>query len=275
MADHLESFTHHFGKQPANLKWVHRLNSAQFSLADGVDFIEADVFGIVTADGLDSLDIKEEAWERKDDGAYASMGHDLDAIKENHPLPFSVWLDGLLAYLENQRPPACGIKVDMKNIECVESVLGSLKKRVTRLDSLKLPLILNADVCSWGPVCRRVPGCIFVQKCMEYFPDAVLSLGWSTCRLEDGSWGDYSAENVDEMLGICKNLANVTFAVRAIMIVSETSILELNRLLANCPNSSLSVWNHSTDGLTPDNIDRIKSAYPCERLMLDLLPPSV
>ena len=52
------------------------------------------------------------------------------AIKENHPLPFSVWLDGLLAYLENQRPPACGIKVDMKNIECVESVLGSLKKRV-------------------------------------------------------------------------------------------------------------------------------------------------
>jgi len=72
---------------------------------------------------------------------------------------------------------AKGIKLDFKEMDVVEPALVIIQSR--RPD---VPLWLNADIIA-GPVnalSEPLDAQLFLGLCRRYFPDAVLSVGWTT-----------------------------------------------------------------------------------------------
>lgn len=137
---------------------------------------------------------------------------------------------------------------------------------------------LNADVLS-GPIdAPAIPVLAdqFLSLCQQYFPGAVLSIGWTTYLLpiSDTVSGQYGWQHVREMADViqCRGSKNYspkfTFPVRGLF--ASKSIHQLQWLLSLVPNSTLTVWTGKYDPLGVEDLLRIRKAFPKDRVFYDL-----
>lgn len=118
--------------------------------------------------------------------------------------------------------PLKGIKFDFKDPDAVLPTMALLRASVAEQQAAweGVPVWLNADVLR-GPGGGAASGTApfdpngFVRTCQEEYPEALLSLGWTT-----GPWTvtpGYSTSMVDAMIALCDRhaLEHTTFAVAA------------------------------------------------------------
>jgi len=127
-----------------------------------------------------------------------------------------------------------GIKLDFKSPQVIAGAL-------TLLDQLdpQVPVLVNADVLRGpGGGEPRINPQQFIGLCQRIYPDAILSVGWITKHLAEGSYTD---NEVDQMLDLVTDYPGlVTFPIRAMYV--KSSLPQLQRLLQR-EQYSLTIWN--------------------------------
>lgn len=174
-------------------------------------------------------------------------------------LTFSQWIDLVKHHHEK------GLKLDFKTESAVETCLNTLVK-----NGIKNPVILNADIFtgSKSPEAKFNP-VDFVNKCVGLYPQAVISIGWTTVnsKILSYSWSDvYSAFKLLE--NYRDRIHEVTFACRA-----QWSIKSLFKLLwlIKYTRGSLTIWSHSTDDLTSlESLLLFRKYFPDSDVFYDL-----
>lgn len=71
-----------------------------------------------------------------------------------------------------------GLKLDFKDPNALLPTLAALK--AINYDPEKRPLFLNADILQGNGNPTPFDPAQFIKTCQEYYPDAILSLGWTT-----------------------------------------------------------------------------------------------
>jgi len=163
-----------------------------------------------------------------------------------------------------------GIKLDFKSTRVVEPAFRVLARHS---DFLKGPLILNADILPGPskPPVTPIDAWTFLMLCRTRFPKAIISIGWTTTIDEVSMKIGYTREMVDQMASLVKEyslLQPVTFPVNGALL--KISIGELQRLLFQVPNSTLTVWSHSGDPLTVDDLIVFRKAFGINQIMYDV-----
>jgi hypothetical protein len=163
-----------------------------------------------------------------------------------------------------------GVKLDFKSTRVVEPAFRVLARHA---DFLKGPLLLNADVLAGPnkPSVTPVDAWTFLMLCRTRFPKAIISIGWTT-EVDDAALKvGYSREMVDSMASLVKEyslLQPVTFPVNCSLL--KHSIGELQRLLFQVPNSTLTIWGHHGDPLMLEDLVVFRKAFGSNQLMYDL-----
>lgn len=236
---------------PAQTVWAHAVNSQALlsaALASGeTTMLEADV--LTTTDGMHA--IMAHPPRRKSDLTLKSFLHQV----LTHNRAFTA---------EEHRTIPVGIKLDFKDPDAVplamEHLLANWKE-----DSV--PLWLNADVFQGpGGAPSRFDPHDFVTSCQSAFPNATLSLGFTT-----GNWGwTYTEDMVEQMLSLCRDrqLAGVTFALAARMAQQSPAAVKL--LLDVSPSYTLTLW-----GPADDSVRHWMTSLPPTRTFIDTQEASI
>jgi len=163
-----------------------------------------------------------------------------------------------------------GIKLDFKSTRVVEPAFRVLARHS---DFLKGPLVLNADVLSGpnNPSVTPIDAWTFLMLCRTRFPKAIISIGWTTHVDEISTKIGYTRDMIDQMASLVKEyslLQPVTFPVNGSLL--RVSIGEVQRLLFQVPNSSLTVWSHRGDPLSVDDLIIFRKAFGLNQIMYDV-----
>jgi hypothetical protein len=165
-----------------------------------------------------------------------------------------------------------GMKLDFKTIMAVEPSL-QLLKNISESKVIKNPIWLNSDILD-GPcfdkVCVPVDSNMFIELCQQYFPVAVLSLGWTTGNEVKGAKNMYTWSHVINMGKQIYQISQpVTFAVRAALI--KRSLEQLLWLLDLSRNLTLTVWSSDKDEVDAQDLVELRSkVYNNENVYYDL-----
>ncbi|XP_075745800.1 uncharacterized protein LOC119174193 isoform X1 [Rhipicephalus microplus] len=128
-------------------------------------------------------------------------------------------------------------------------------------------LWLNADIVE-GPGGRPdVDAQHFLQLCTSRFPQATLSLGWTTRPMSSYSWAHVEAM---ARLLVCGpyRVPRVTFPVRASMLAASTP--QLLWLLDLIPGSTLTVWSSPRDPWSTKALMKLRALLPLTAVYYDL-----
>lgn len=158
------------------------------------------------------------------------------------------------------------MKFDFKSLDAVRPALKITKQK---RDKIKGPIWLNADILK-GPKGRdtRLPAADFLEA-IRAFPEATLSLGWTTVAKGNDFNLNYTMEMVQEMLDVCKTLRQpITFPVRAEQLVDSWN--QFDWLLKQSRDYTLTVWTALTDNVTRSDMDYIKQQAEASRIYFDL-----
>lgn len=175
-------------------------------------------------------------------------------------ITFSQWVDNVA---QTDR----GIKLDFKSIE---SVIPSLRILNSKRDLLHQPVWLNADVLL-GPNTNKTPvnATAFLQAVNEYFPEATLSLGWTTGWTNTASDVGYSEGMVREMNDLCQTLSQpVTFPIRA--AAAKRSWCQLQWLVEQSHRYSITIWSGSQDVMEPDEMNYVRRHSQKSKVYFDV-----
>jgi len=166
-----------------------------------------------------------------------------------------------------------GAKLDFKDLAIVKQSLEILKQN---RDELTFPLWLNADILS-GPGGSRTPvdANTFLSLCKEYFPDATLSVGWTT-GYEQGL--TYTKEMADEMVAVLKENSitqSITYPIRAAYVASSLDVLvdlvaATNALPGRSDDCSITVWSSASDDVDVDGLVQLQERLGVEYVYFDL-----
>jgi hypothetical protein len=165
-----------------------------------------------------------------------------------------------------------GIKLDFKSTRVVEPAFRVLARHS---DYIKGPIVLNADILSGPnkPPTAPVDAWTFLMLCRTRFPKAIISIGWTT-NIDPTVKSGYTRDMVDHMASLVKeyNLSQpLTFAVNATLL--KYSICELQRLLFQVPNSTLTVWAHPQEfdsNLNLHDLVLIRKSFPIGSVFYDM-----
>lgn len=166
------------------------------------------------------------------------------------------------------------MKFDFKAIGAIKPALQITQRK--RLQ-IKGPVWLNADLLK-GPQAHDpwIMAREFLEA-VEAFPEATLSIGWTTSSKGTDYNRHYTMAMVQEMHELCKNLKQpVTFPVRAEQLVDSWSAFDW--LLKQSRGYTLTVWTASGDNVTKSEMDYIKRQGEAARIYFDLpkhLRPSI
>lgn len=191
-----------------------------------------------------------------------------------------------------------GIKLDFKSTRVVEPAFRVLARHV---DFLKGPIVLNADILPGelimitissvtinqpylpppgpnNPATPAVDAWTFLMLCRTRFPKAIISIGWTTAL--DGGGGQmmkagYTREMVDHMASLVREynlMQPVTFPVNATLL--KYSICEIQRLLFQVQNSTLTIWAHpeefANNNLTLHDLLIMRKAFSVNSVFYDM-----
>jgi len=167
-----------------------------------------------------------------------------------------------------------GIKLDFKSTRVVEPAFRVLARYS---DSIRGPLVLNADILAGPnkPMLPPVDAWTFLMLCRTRFPNAIISIGWTTDHETLCHKAGYNRDMVDHMASVVKEyslLQPLTFPVNGALL--KYSICEMQRLLFQTPNSTLTVWSHQEDPITVDDLLIIRKAFGTHQLFYDM-PDSI
>lgn len=241
----------------SDITWAHAVNSRDAldkALQGPVDFLEADISlgHVVGSENYPQIPI---------------MAHPPDTTSD---ISLDTWLNTVAAKRADK-----GLKLDFKSLEVLEPSLIVLEKHSSKLNS---SVWLNADVIS-GPVNSSTdPVQVepFLALCKQYFPNAMLSIGWTTYwypTFTEDSW-HYDWKHARRMADVIhcggyeKNYPKFTFPVRGIF--ASRSIEQLQWLLRTIPGSSLTVWTGKHDPLKLEDLLRIRSSFPKNAVYYDV-----
>jgi len=153
------------------------------------------------------------------------------------------------------------VKLDFKNTLVIKESL-KLASQIL-LPKYNFELWLNADILrgpNAGVDTIPIDPDVFLDTCLEYFPSAVLSLGYTTTNVvyNANKQMKYSQEQMEEMYRLldkkkCLGKA-LTFPVRAIFACNSQK--ELEWLLQNIKNSTLTIWGQ--DQLNEHQVQQLK-----------------
>ena len=107
--------------------------------------------------------------------------------------------------------------------------------------------------------------------CRTRFPKAIISIGWTTQLDEISLKIGYTREMVDQMASLVKEyslLQPVTFPVNGSLL--KISISELQRLLFQVPNSTLTIWSHLGDPIALDDLLVFRKAFGINQVLYDI-----
>ena len=139
--------------------------------------------------------------------------------------------DELIAAMQKSEQ---GLKLDFKDPEILVGCLEKLREI-----SLPQPIFLNADILQGnGANPSKFNTVGFLALCKKYYSAGILSVGWTT--IADPERG-YTKQNVDEMLALCHDIAEVTFPVRACLLPNSSA--EIERLIKK-EGRTLTIWNN-------------------------------
>ncbi|KFO75714.1 Protein FAM151B, partial [Cuculus canorus] len=163
-----------------------------------------------------------------------------------------------------------GIKLDFKSLEAVRPSMELLERM---RQHLRRPVWINADILE-GPNGSNavVDAKGFLDTVTSFFPDATLSLGWTTGWHPDKQNKGYDWTMVKEMAQICSTLSQpVTFPVRAALV--RQSISELCWLMQQSDRYSLTVWTGNEDLYSVEDLLYIRESFDKSRVYYDILEP--
>jgi len=275
------------GSDFSRVKWGHAVNSRaalQQSL-DGTDMmIEADVSMGTLTTGNDST-------------VLPIMAHPPHKTSDLSLEQF------LTTILESGKRK--GIKLDFKDIDIVEPAFAMLKRQEDKvmafiqmapkwqiniqlflcLTTLKItvPLWLNADIVA-GPVkaaTRPLDAARFLSLVKQFFPLAVISVGWTTrfgpdittmppSIVTDGSYSSDQVKSLRDALVDAEIHQPVTFPIRAGIAASDESQTSLTWLLKQIPDSTLTIWSAEYDTVNVPGLMRLIQNVGKERIYIDV-----
>ncbi|XP_057367501.1 protein FAM151B-like [Daphnia carinata] len=245
----------------SRVKWGHGVNSRGqlFQSLQGNDMmIEADVsMGMVTGREGKILPI---------------MAHPPFKTSD---LSLEEFLDTALS----SRQPK-GIKLDFKEMEAVEVSLMIIKSRANKI---RVPLWLNGDIIQ-GPVnatTKPLDARRFLNLTKRYFPDAVLSVGWTTRYGPDiSSWplqiineGSYTMNHMIQLRDALKAAQirqTVTFPIRAGLSTSRESQQSIIWLLEQIEGSTLTLWSGPFDTVDLPGLMKLVKHIGTKKIYIDV-----
>jgi hypothetical protein len=147
-------------------------------------------------------------------------------------LTFEEWFDHILKTKK-------GAKLDFKSLEAVEPCLQYMKT-FTNLD---IPIFLNQDVVDGPYNIDPIPDPLdFIAKCNSYFPNAILSLGFSIERPIPGKKEEFTEDMYKKMLEIASNWnGHVTICLCSSFLIESHHLTE--KYLENTQHS-YTLWNY-------------------------------
>ena len=162
-----------------------------------------------------------------------------------------------------------GIKLDFKSDDVLEPSMRILQNLKSKL---KQPVWLNADIMSGPNVAvndKHINATLFKQSVNRYFPQATLSLGWTTAWNATGENSVYSRQMVEDMHAFCQDITQpVTFPLRAVMVRKSWS--DLTWLLSQSQSYSLTIWVGKTDQTDPDDLVYVRNIGQMDKIYYDL-----
>lgn len=243
------------------LTWAHAVNSQELlteALKSNIDFIEADiVMGKLNNSGVDLPVMAHPPANTSD----ISLDSFLLQIKDHN---------------DNNTESMIGVKLDFKSIEVFEGALPTLKEKIPEMS---YPIWLNADIIK-GPVNQDssipVDPERFFAGC-SYFPQAVLSIGWTTRWTSEYNNGSYTPEEIEAMQKAIKsnNVTEsgqpITFPVRAgIAANSIEGLHDLVRSINDTNDSTLTIWSSENDYVDVDKLRKLIFSFGLDRVYLDV-----
>lgn len=180
-------------------------------------------------------------------------------VGDYNNMTFEQWLDEIIKVDK-------GMKFDFKSLDAVKPALRIVQRK---RDKIKGPIWLNADILT-GPNAThtRIPADDFLDAITQ-FPEATLSLGWTTVSKRTNYNLKYTMAMVQEMQNICRTLQQpITFPVRAEQLVDSWD--EFNWLLKQSRRYTLTVWTSHTDNVTKSDMNYIKQQAEASRVYFDL-----
>lgn len=180
----------------------------------------------------------------------------------------------LASFLRQTTASTKGIKLDFKTIMVVEPSLKMIQN-VTSGQDVKNPIWLNADILP-GPcydkVCVPVAPVKFLSLCKRYFPNATLSIGWTTGKNMTAPENFYNWSQVLPMGQLVSQIAQpVTFPVRAILV--RRSLKQLHWLLDLSQTFTITIWSSTTDNLDVQDLVALRQSVLDKRRIYYDLPP--
>jgi hypothetical protein len=165
-------------------------------------------------------------------------------------------LDELIASMQRSKQ---GLKLDFKDPEILVSCLEKLREI-----SLPQPIFLNADILQGnGANAPKFSAIGFLALCKKYYPAGILSVGWTTAANPERG---YTKQNIDEMLALCHDIAEVTFPVRACLLPNSSA--EIERLIKK-EGRTLTIWNN--EPVSDELRDWIKNNTDPKRTFYDFI----
>lgn len=166
-----------------------------------------------------------------------------------------------------------GIKLDFKSIQAVEpgmkllqSVYGKTKDN---------PLWLNGNILT-GPGANSktnppFDAKMFITTCTMAYPNATLSLGWTTEWYSGIKNKSYTHDMVEKMEKICRNTSQIiTFPIRAVYV--RDSWGPLKWLLDSSKRYTLTIWSSVNDDVDVRDLMFLIKQIDKRRLYMDLPP---
>ncbi|XP_055916717.1 protein FAM151B [Eupeodes corollae] len=248
------------GHNLTSIKWAHAVNSQKElddALQSDIDMIEADiVVGKINSSGPD----------------LPVMGH---PPAQTSDISLESFLHQILHFNNNTNRKK-GVKLDFKSIEVFE---GSLAMLQDLWSSMTYPIWLNADIIK-GPVNNTetvpVDPTRFFVGCKN-FPDAVLSIGWTTRWGSEFKEGFYTDTQIEEMVDSIKknNITDsqlpITFPVRAgIAASSDIQLHWLLRAVNDTNKSTLTIWSSANDYVDIKKLRKLIFDFGLDRVYLDV-----
>jgi len=154
-----------------------------------------------------------------------------------------------------------GAKLDFKDSR---AVIPCLKILQTMNGDNTVPVLLSADILQ-GPGGSEplFQAEEFISVCKQFYPDAILSLGWMTGYTENGK---YERGLFEEILNVIKLYEGpVTITLRACFL--QESYEEIKWLLENTDHI-LTIWNNE---IIPDDVlEWIQNTIGYQRVFYDI-----
>lgn len=169
-----------------------------------------------------------------------------------------------------------GIKLDFKSIEAFDASITLIKA----INFTTLETWINADILA-GPVnnidTTPVDSAKFLKQSLD-FPNATLSIGWTTKWGSNYTTGSYTAEHIDNMIKAIENNTikehPITFPLRA--GIAANSLEQIERLIKsvnayqNKNATTITLWTSDNDHIDINKLKEVVNKIGKSKVYIDV-----